>query len=380
MSLTGFVVRNAVRNRRRFVLTVSSVAVSLFLLIVLEMVLLGLTDPAASDHAALRIVVRHKVSLANMLFAKQKTRIEKMPGVVACTKLLWFGGIYKDEKNFFPQFACDPADLFQVMADARIAPEDLQQFQRERTACLVGAKTMRRFGWQRGDRITLLGAMWPCNLELTIRGEFTGGVDETNLYFHHAYLDELLGDQGFTGLFWVRAASPESATALIDQIDAEFASSDAETLTETERSFQLGFLSLLGNIRLLIRSISTVIVFTLLLVAAGTMSMAVRERVKEIAILKAIGFDALTLFGLILVESVGLALLGGILGCLLATGLAHGVDLYQLSRGLFVNFAITPRLIVQGLFAAGLLGAASCLVPAWTHLRRSVVDGLRATE
>src|SRR6266849_2721113 len=128
MTIPGLILRNALRNKRRLTLTLSSVAISLFLLTALQVVLRGLTDPASSDEAALRIVVRHKVSLANMLFAKYKPRLERMPGVKACTKLLWFGGIYQDEKNFFPQFACDAGDLFKVMADARIDPGQQAQF------------------------------------------------------------------------------------------------------------------------------------------------------------------------------------------------------------------------------------------------------------
>jgi putative ABC transport system permease protein len=380
MTLTGFIFRNALRNRRRLVLTLFSVSLSLFLLAILQVVLRGLTNPEASDEAALRLVVRHKVSLANMLFAKYKPRIEKMPGVAACTKLLWFGGIYQNEKNFFPQFACDAESLFKVMSDARIDSRQLERFIRLRTACVVGHKTMERFGWRVGQRITLLGAMWPCNPELEIVGEFTGGVDESSLYFHHEYLDELLGDQGITGLFWIRADSPASATALVEGIDSEFANSDAETITETEHSFQIGFVSLLGNLKLLIGSICTVIVFTLVLVTGGTMSMTIRERVKEIAILKALGFRGSQVFGLILAESFALALAGGIIGLLAAWCALHAVDLYKISRGMFVNFALTPQILSRTLMVAALLGLVSCVIPGWTNTRRSVVDGLGTVD
>lgn len=380
MTLAGFIARNALRNRRRFFLTLSSVAVSLFLLTVLQVVLRGLTSPAASEQAALRLVTRHKVSLANMLFARQQARIERMPGVRAVTRLLWFGGIYRDEKNFFPQFACDAASLFKVMPEARIDPRELERFVRQRTACVVGVKTMERFGWKVGDRVTLLGAMWPCDLELEIAGSYSGGLDESPLYFHHEYFDELLGDRGITGLFWIRAESPAAATDLLHRIDAEFASTDAETLTETERAFQLGFVSLLGNVRALITAISSVILFTLLLVTAGTMSMAVRERAKEIAILKAVGFDGARVFSLILAESFALALLGGLLGCAAAWALVHSVDIYRLSRGLFVDFDVTPRIAGLSLAVAAALGVASCVLPALAGARRSVADGLRTVD
>jgi putative ABC transport system permease protein len=380
MTIPSFILRNALRNRRRFALTVTSVAFSLFLLTMLLVMLRGLTDPTTTDEAALRIVVRHKVSLANMLFSKYKARIERMPGVQHCTKLLWFGGIYQDERNFFPQFACDADSLFQVLSEAKIDPREVEQFVKERTACVVGIKTMERFGWQLGDRITLMGAMWPCNLELTIRGVYSGSVDESNLFFHHEYFDEALGDQGFTGLIWVRCENAAAVPKLIEQIDAEFANSDAETKTETQQSFQLGFVSMLGNLKLLIGSICTVIVFTLALVTAATMSMAIRERGREIAILKALGFKSPAVFGLLLAESFGLALLGGALGCTAAWGALRTVDIYRLSRGLFVNFDVTPHIVAQALAAAALLGLVACLWPALTSVRRTVVAGLRTVD
>jgi len=307
-------------------------------------------------------------------------RIERMPGVKHCTKLLWFGGIYRDEKNFFPQFACDADTLFKVLSEARIDPLQLAAFIKERTACVVGIKTMQRFGWKIGDRITLMGAMWPCNLELTIRGVYTGSVDETNLFFHHDYVDEALGDKGFTGLFWVRCQSAAAVSELIERIDAEFANSDAETKTETQQSFQLGFVSMLGNLKLLIGSICAVIVFTLVLVTAGTMSMAIRERDREIAILKALGYESPLVFGLLLAESFGLAILGCVLGCAGAWVLLHTVDIYRLSRGLFVNFHVTGEIIVQTLAVAVVLGVVSCLWPALSSIRRSVIAGLRTAE
>lgn len=380
MTLPGFIVRNALRNKRRFALTISSVAVSLFLLTMLQVVLRGLTDPTPTDASALRIVVRHKVSLANMLFSKYKARLERMPGVRHVTKLLWFGGIYRDENNFFPQFACDAADLFKVMAEATIDPQQLQQFIQERSACVAGIKTAQRFGWKLGDKIPLMGAMWPCNLELTLRGIYTGGLDESMLFFHHEYFDELLGDQGFTGLFWVQAESAAAASALLERIDAEFANSDAETKTETEKSFQLGFVSMLFNVKRLILSICAVIVFTLLLVTAGTMSMAIRERVREVAILKAVGFGRAQVFGLLLAESFGLAMAGGVLGCAAAWAGLRLVDLYQVSRGLFVSFDLAPHQLALSLLVAAGLGMISCLLPAIASARTTVVDALRAPE
>ena len=214
--------------------------------------------------------------------------------------------------------------------------------------------------------------MWPCNLELTIRAVYAGSVDETNLFFHHEYFDEATGDQGFTGLFWVRCESAAVVPELIEKIDAEFANSDAETKTETQQSFQLGFVSMLGNMKLLIGSICSVIVFTLVLVTSATMGMAIRERGREFAILKAIGYEGSMLFVMLLAESFGLALLGGALGCGIAWALLKAVDIYQLSRGLFVNFEVTPAIVAQALSVASALGLLSCLWPAFTSIRRAL--------
>jgi putative ABC transport system permease protein len=380
MTIAGLIAQNAFRNKRRLALTVGSVTVSLFLLTVLQVMLRGFTDPAATEHSAARLVVRHKVSLANMLFSKYQARIEALPGVVACTKLLWFGGIYQDEKNFFPQFACDAEALFNVLAEASIAPEQRRRFIQERTACVVGVKSMERFGWKLGDRIHLMGAMWPCDPELTVRGVFSGSLDDTMLFFHHTYFDEMLGDRGFTGLFWVRAENAAAVTGLIERIDAAFENSDAETQTEAERAFQVGFVSMLGNVKVLIGSISTVIVFTLLLATAGTMSRAIRERGREVAVLKALGFEGWRIGGLMLAESCGLALAGGLLGCLAAWLVLSTIHVQELSHGLFVRFEVTPQILARGLLVSLALGIASCLLPAWRSVRKGVAEGLRAAE
>ncbi|HTI70434.1 MAG TPA: ABC transporter permease [Candidatus Limnocylindria bacterium] len=380
MTLPGFILRNALRNRRRLVLTLLSVAVSLFLLTLLQVILRGLADPGASDDATVRLVVRHKVSLANMLFAKYKTRIEQLPGVEAVTKLIWFGGIYRDEKNFFPQFACDAASLFKVMPEAAIDPTHVEKFVRQRNSCVVGRKSMERFGWSLGQKITLQGAMWPCDPELEIVGTFSGGVDDSSLFFHHEYFDELLGDQGITGLFWVRAKNPAAASALVGTIDSEFENSDAETITDTEHSFQLGFVSLLGNLKTLIGSVSAVTVFSLVLVTAGTLSMSIRERAREISILKTLGFTSQQLFSLLLAESFGQAMAGGIMGCGVAWLALRSLALYRFSRGLFVHFEATPEILARTLVAAAVLGIVACLWPAYSNTRRSVVEGLRVSD
>lgn len=380
MTAAGFVIRNALRNKRRLLLTVLSVALSLFLFTTLQTALREMTTPAESDDSALRVITRHRVSLANVLPERYLYRIRQIPGVEAVSRFTWFGGIYQDERNFFPQFAVDPDVIFKIFTEAKVDPLQLDAFMRERNAAVVGIKTMERFGWKLGDRITLRGTIWDCNPELVIRAVYRGGIDETNLMFHHDYLDELMGRLGLVGTFWIRVRSAEDVQPVIDAIDRSFRNTEAETKTETERAFQLGFISMFGNIRLLIGSISTVIVFTIMLVTASTMSMAIRERMREIAILKAMGFNGRHVFGLILAESFGLALTGGLIGCFGAWALYSNINIYEVTRGFFLKFEVTPHILATGLMIAGALGLISCLAPAWAAIRTPVVTALKELD
>lgn len=380
MTMAGFIVRNALRNKRRVALTVLSVALSLFLYTTLQTALREMTNPADTAESALRVITRHKVSLGNLLPERYTYRIRQIPGVAAVTRFMWFGGVYQDESKFFPQFAVDADTVFSVFTEARVDPAQVDAFIKERTACIVGIKTMERFGWKVGDRITLTGKLWGCNPELVIRGVYREGIDQTNLFFHHDYFDELMNGLNKTGAFWIRVENGEVLQSVISAIDDSFRNTDAETKTETERAFQLGFVSMLGNITLLIGSICTVIVFTMILVTASTMSMTIRERMREIAVLKAIGFNGRQVFGLILAESFGLALAGGLIGCVGARLLYGSLDVYEVTQGFFIKFEVTPHILATGLLLAGLLGLVSCCGPAWAGTRMSVVDGLKEMD
>jgi putative ABC transport system permease protein len=216
---------------------------------------------------------------------------------------------------------------------------------------------------------------------LTIRGVYHAhNVDETIMFFHHDYFNELMNDRGLVGTFWIKAASAEVIPDLIARIDAAFRNTDAETKTETERSFQLTFISMLGNVKLFLGAISTVIVFTMLLVTASTMSMAIRERAREMAILKALGFNGLDVFGLILAESFGLAMTGGLIGCFGTKYLFAHVDIYKLSHGNIPLFPVSGDTLALGLVVAAVLGLVSSLAPAYTSIKMSVVEGLQELD
>jgi len=384
MSIPGFILRNALRNKRRLVLTMASVALSLLLFVVLQTALRELTNPATTEEAALRVIVRHKVSLGNVLPVRYQSRIERVPGVEQCTKFTWFGGIYQDKSNFFPQFGVDPEKLPAVFAEARFDPKQIADFVRDKAGCIVGVKTMDRFKWKVGDKITLLGTMWPCDLELTIRGTYREGVDETNLFFHHDYMDEQIGKLGLCGTFWIKATDAEVIPELTERIDSMFANTDAETKTESERAFVLGFVSMIGNVKVLVGFICGVIVFAMLLVTANTMSMAIRERGREIAVLKAIGFNGSQVFGLIVAESFGLAAVGGCVGLgagwLIGWWLSNKGNVAAATNGMFIKFEVTPHILAAGALVAVLLGLGSCLVPAINAIRLQVVNGLKELD
>lgn len=382
MTIPGFIVRNAFRNKRRLILTVLSVALSLFLFTTLQTALHLLSNPPSGEQGGLRIVTRHRVSLANVLPEKYQFRLERMPGVLYCSKFTFFGGIYKEQSlSNFAQFAVDADRIFRIFPEAVVDPRQEEAFVKEKSACVVGGKLMERFGWKIGDKITLFGTIWGCDPELTIRGVYhSTSIDETIVFFHHDYFDELMGKLGLVGTFWMITDNAEAIPGLIERIDGAFRNTDAETKTETERAFQLGFMSMMGNFKLFLGAISSVIVFTMLLVTASTMSMAIRERSREIAILKAVGYTGREIFALILAESCGLSLAGGVIGCFGVRILADTLDLYKLSNGYVPKFPVTADVLALGLLVALLLGVVSSLAPAYASMKTTVVDGLRELD
>ena len=378
MGALAFVWKNITRNRRRTVLTILSIALSLFLLTTLMTVLteLGRESPDGDQH--LRLVVRRASSLGDPLPESYLDKLKRIPGVRMVHTLSWFGGIYVDERNFFANFGSDPETLFPMFNENRVPPEQLVAFKKERTAAVAGRKLAERFKWRLGDKITLQGTIYPVDLEFTLRGIYTG-LDETAFFFHHAYLDEALGRPGKVGTFWLKAASAAEVPVIAERVDAMFKNSDAETKTETERAFQLGFVAMLGNIKTLISSISSVVVFTILLVTANTMAMSIRERAREIAILKTLGFTRRRLLGLLVAESAAIALAGGLLGTLGARLFYSLVDVWKHTQGFFPIFVVEPETIAVGLLLSVLIGVTSAAVPAYRVSQQTIAHALRRT-
>jgi putative ABC transport system permease protein len=372
-----FIVRNALRSKRRTVLTILSIVICLFLFSTLRTVVTSF-DASLKMADVARLVTRRSTSLTFPLPLSYRDRLAQIPGVEAVTWSNWFGGIYIDERNFFAQFAVDPKSYLAMYPEYDLAPEERQAFERERNACIVGKKLAAKYGFKLGDQITLRGTIYPGSWDFTVRGiarPKTRDADSNFLLFPWEYLNQRMGSPGQVGVFITKLANPSRAGDVSRTIDATFANSAAETKTETEKAFQLGFISMLGNIQAVIYAVGTAIVIAIMLVSMNTMMMAARERTREIAVLKAIGFTDRTVMALVLVESLLIALIGGILG----TGLARLV--FQLTDftagGFFPNFVVTTGTMLRALAIAVVLGLLSGAIPSFNAARLKVVDALR---
>lgn len=381
MNLPTFIIKNALRNKRRATLSVLSVAVSLFLLVTLLVGLRELTLPVEDAGAALRVAVRNKISIANLLPARQRPIIERIEGIDAVTPFTWYGGKYKNEESMtFAQFAMDPKKLRYIFGEAKMDAAGYETFESERTACVIGRITAEKYKLKVGDKITLESTVYPVTMDFKIAGIYSGTADDRNMLFRQDYLDESSGVDGMVGMWWLKVRSAEDMPHVLAAVNKTFENTSAEVRAETERAFQLSFISMWGNIRLLVMLISSAVVFTLLLVSTSTMSMAIRERFRELAILKAIGYRRRELFAFILAESFGLAMAGALIGvggayCLFTYG-----DVAKLTNGLFPYFEVTPKIVGIGVSVAALLGIVASILPSIAAAKMSVVEGLKTLD
>jgi putative ABC transport system permease protein len=380
MSYVGFIWKNGRRNTRRAILTMLSVALAVFVMATLVSFVAQI-DRNMNEASPLRLITRHAVSLTNFLPERYRAQIEKIPGVVAVSELNWFGGLYIDEAHTdFAQFACDPRTLFDVFTEVTIPPDQKEAFQRERTAAVIGRRKAEKHGLKIGDRITLGPRDLPINvpLELTIRGIFEGTINnEAQLFFHREYLEEVMGRPGWVGSYWIRVDSVDSVSRVSEAIDALFQNTDAPTKTETERAFNMSFVSMLGNLKQLVATISSVIIFSLLLVTGNTMAMSVRERIREIAVLKSLGFRRGTVFRLLVAEGMLITGSGGLVGCLGARLVFGALDLGRFSMGFFQQVTVTGPIIAAGLAVSAAVGIVSAGIPAYRAASVPVAEGLR---
>ncbi|HKS76135.1 MAG TPA: FtsX-like permease family protein [Terriglobales bacterium] len=380
MTLTRFVRKNAFRNKRRSLLTVISIAFSLLLLTLMMTIWHAFYSSDASAQSAQRLITRHKVSLVFFLPGYYRDKIRSMPGVRHVVNQTWFGGIYKDDKpeNFFAQFGTDPDELFDVYPEFQIPPDQLEAWKHDRAGCVVDSDLAKRHNWRIGDRINLKGTIFPINPELTIRGIFTSPSPTDSVYFNNTYIDEGYPEvKGHVGFFGVLADSPEDVPKVAKEIDDEFRNAPRPTKTESERAFQLSWIATLGNVKAFILSICMAVIFATLLVSANTMAMSIRERTREVAVLKTLGFTRRAVLGLFVSEAVILSLAGGILGALAATGLVTILK-HSPQGGLFLNgMRVSGVTMSFALLIAGLVGFLSAFIPSYYASKTNIVDGLR---
>jgi putative ABC transport system permease protein len=377
MTLTRFVTKNALRNKRRSTLTVLSIGFSLLLLTLMMAIWRNFYLKEGSEVSALRLVTRHKVSLTFSMPSYYREKIRALPGVAVVVPQNWFGGVYKDDKsrNFFAQFGTDPEEFFKVYKDWEIPEDQIVAWQRDRAGAVVDSKKAEEFGWKVGQKVIVTGTIFPINLELTIRGIFKAPQPTQALYYNQKYVEEAVpymkGQQGF---YTILADSPESVARIGPAIDAMFRNSPQPTRTETERAFQLGFLAMLGNVKAFILSICGAVVFAILLVSANTMAMSIRERTREVAVLKTLGFTRRTILGLFVGEAIVVALVGGVLGSVAAFLIGVGAGK---AGGMMGALQVALPTILVAWCVAALVGFISAVVPSYNASRLNIVDGLR---
>jgi putative ABC transport system permease protein len=378
MTFTRFVTRSAFRNRLRSLLTVSSIAFSLLLLSVMLTLWRSFYIDKGAPDSALRIMTRHKVSLATFLPIYYRDKIRTVPGVVHVVPMTWFGGKYIDDKpaNFFAQFATDPEEYFDVAADKIMPPEQLAAWKKDRAGCVVDANLAKKHNWKIGDRITLQGTIFPTNLDLTLRGIYTIDPPLSNLYFHAKYLEESVSwFKDSAGFYFTRVDTAENMPKAAHAIDDMFHSTPVPTKSESEQAFRLDFIATLGNVKAFILSICGAVVFTMLLVSANTMAMSIRERTREVAVLRTLGFTRERIFQLLLSEALAIALIGGLAGVALAT-----LIIGALSRpgiGMPVSMHMTTATALVVMLVAALVGVTSAVIPSYRASRLHIVDALR---
>jgi putative ABC transport system permease protein len=390
-----YVLKHLRRNWIRTASTVTGMAVCIFLICTLQTVLAAINaSTEAADPG--RVVTRHAVSLMFNLPLAYKPRIQSIPGVEHVAVSNWFGGIYRDMKDFFPNLAVESEDYFRIFPEFQVPPDDYRAYLQDMRGALVGIDVAQKYGFKVGDTFQMESMIPPYRvkgpLQFVVRGIYTADLAKhpnANLgmmFFHFKYLYESIrgnprvGTYAGAGTFNIRVANPSQAVKVAKAIDANFENSDVQTKTETESAFIAGFTALIGNLTALLNGIGLAVAFTILLVTANTMSMAVRERRTEIAVLKTLGFSSTLVMSLVLAEAVTLGVLSGGLGVLLAQAtVANLADLpfMGLVLGNFPGLAVSPAVAAITFSTAVVLGIGAGFLPAMGAYRARITDMLR---
>jgi putative ABC transport system permease protein len=377
------VVRNAFRHKLRTVLTLVGIVVAVTAFGLLRTIVEAWYAGANASSSA-RLVTRSSVSLVFPLPLTYTAKIRQVPGVRSVSWANWFGGIYVSERNFFPQFAVDAPSYLDMYPEFILSAPERKAFLADRKGAIVGRKLAEQYGFRVGDPLPLRGTIYGGTWTFTVRGIYDGadqGTDTSAMYFHYALLNETIkklyprrGDHA--GVFIIQLSDPAQAAEVSAAVDAMFRNSLAETLTETEKAFQLSFVAMTEAILVAIQAVSFVVIVIIMAVMANTMAMTARERGAEYATLKALGFPngfvAMLIFG----ESLGIALLGGLVAIVATVPLAAAFA--EKMGTLFPIFFVSEETMLMQAGAAAVVGVVAAAVPAWRTARVRIVDGLRA--
>ncbi|MGD0883466.1 MAG: FtsX-like permease family protein [Thermodesulfovibrionales bacterium] len=382
MFFLKFVFRNAFRHKLRTTLTVIGVSIAIVAFGLLR-TLVGLWYLGVEHSSASRLVTRNAISLTFSLPISYKDRISQIRGVKSISYGNWFGGIYIDEKHFFANYAVEPKSYLDLYPDVVLPQDQRIAFLNDRKGCIVGNKLAAQYGWKIGDIITMRGTIFPGQWEFVLRGIYRGAersTEERALLFHWDHLNENLkktsprrADQ--VGFYMIGITSPDLAAEVAVDVDNTFKNSLAETMTETERAFNLGFISMTEAILVAIKIVSYVVIVIIMVVAANTMAMTARERISEYATLKTLGFGVRHIGGIVFGESIIIALAGGVLGIILTFPAAHWIEA-ELSQ-YFPAFSVSPVTLYLDLLAAFTVGTVAGIFPTWRGATIRIVEGLR---
>jgi putative ABC transport system permease protein len=381
MFVLKLIIRNTFRHPLRSLLTVAGVAIAIIAFGLLR-TLVELWYLGAESSSATRLVTRSSISLVFSLPISYRDKIRQVSGVTQVANANWFGGIYKSEKNFFPNFAVS-GNYLDLYPEFTLSDDERKAFQMDRKGVVAGRKLVAKQGWRIGDQITLKGTIFPGQWDFVLRGIYRGSertTDESQFFFHWDYLNETLkktiprrADQ--TGIFLVGVKRPEQAAEVAQAVDDQFRNSLAETLTETEKAFQLSFVAMTEAIVIAIQIVSYVVIVIIMVVAANTMAMTARERISEYATFKTLGFGAVHIGGVIFGESFAISLAGGVLGIAATFPAAHWIET-ELSQ-FFPVFQVTHETVLLDLAAAATVGIIAGIFPTWRGATIKVADGLR---
>jgi len=380
--LLKLIIRNAFRHKLRSILTITGVAIAVMAFGLLR-TLVGVWYLGVETSSASRLVTRNAISLVFTLPISYKTKMRSVPGVKQISYANWFGGIYITEKNFFPNFAVDARTYLDIYPEFVLDPAQRKAFILDRKGCVVGRSIAQRFGWKIGDVLMLKGTIFPGQWEFVIRGIYHGAeksTDETQFFFHWDYLNETLKKTvprraDMVGIYVIGLENPDQAAEVSLAVDKMFKNSIAETLTETERSFQLSFVAMTEAIVTAIQIVSYVVIVIIMVVAANTMAMTARERISEYATMKTLGFGAWHIAGAVFGESVAIAMIGGLLG--IGLSFPAGGWIEQELQQFFPAFSISGKTIYLDLLAAFSVGAVAAVFPTWRGATINIADGLR---